>query len=852
MRPPPVSLPHLLLAIAIFLAQPAQAENISAAPDRAEFLKSFSTIEQAEPSSAAPDGSEFLKSFSAIEQPKTVTVKTTQAKVKKKKPFVPPGFEHLLEPQTTQVDVYYGSSYLTSTLATFTPNEITLLDPRSVVAKLPDLLDPDQVEQYLTRELRSNSGFVCLTANQSNCGKLDPTTAEVIFDDNRFRVDLFLSKDLLAVRDSGIDQFLPASDAGLSLLNVISATVNGEDGRDASYNIANSTTIAFRESRLFAISNYNETEDISFDTLALQREFAGQQFQAGIFRSSPGSLVFIRETDFLGLNFGSSLDTRTDLNQSSGNELQLFLDSRSRVDILKDGRLISTATYNTGNQILDTSRLPGGAYDVVLRIRDSSGIVREETRFYVKSNRLPPLGQTLYFVDLGEQVSKNPDRSLPSRNGEGLIRLGFSRRITRDFGGEFGVISDTDQSLVEAGIFRLGRNYDLRFNVAAGADQARAASIISNFRIGNITLGANLRETRSDGNSLLGNTLTQGSLTASRPIGQGSLHLSARVNKRQGATDKNYGLRYEFPALTFHNKIMSTNLQASRDNGDWQVLLSARMSIKNNRWQTTLTSQGYYEDNQGQPADSGFINNLSSTWQDGDRYLSDVSLALRAVDERFDRTLESELNIASQLGRANIETVYSEENDALSYGASFYTSIIANRDTFTFGGKRQARSAVVLDIRGEAEDAYFDVSVNKLVRDNATIGTKTVLPLAPFRTYDIMLRSKGSALVDFNNATQTTTLYPGNVVTLTWEASRILVAFGQIIDKKGEPIKNGLIEGVVGLATTDDFGVFQAELKSTTQSFTVRTRTTHCAVALPALPAKDLIATLGVLICEPL
>ena len=812
----------------------------------------FPLLAPAEKLTEAPDKTKFVSSFAPEAQPKTTTTKTSADKPTKKKRFVPPGFEHLLEPQTTQVDIYYGGSYLISTLATFTPNDITLLEPHSVVAKIPDLLDPEQLEQFLTEELNSNSGLVCLNANQSNCGKLNPTTVEVIFDENRFRVDLFLSKDLLSVRDAGIDKFLPASDSGLSLLNVLSATVNGEEGRDKSYNVANSTTIAFRESRLVAVSNYNETEDLTFDTLALQREFAGQQFQAGIFRSSPGSLVFIRESDFLGVSFGSSLDTRTDLDQSSGNELQLFLDSRSRVDILKDGRLITTDIYETGNQILDTSQLPGGAYDIVLRIRDSAGGIREETRFYVKSSRLPPLGQNLYFVDLGEQVSKSLDHTLPSRNGQELIRFGLSRRITRDFGGEFGFISDTDQNLVEAGIFRLGRNYDLRFNVALGANQARAANIISNFRIGNVTLGANLRETRSEGNSLLGSTLTQGSLTASRPIGQGSLHLSARYNKRSSATDKNYGLRYEFPSYVFHNQVISTSLQASRDNGDWQVLLGARMSVKGNRWQTSLTSQGYYEDNEGRQTESGINSNLSSTWQDGDRYLSDVSVALRAVDEQFDRSLESEFNIASQLGRANIETVYSEEKDAISYGASFYTSIIANRDTFTFGGKRQARSAVILDIKGEAADAYFDVEVNKLVRDNAAIGSKSLVPLAPFRTYNIALRSKGSALLDFDTTTQTTTLYPGNVITLTWEASRILVAFGQINDATGTPIQNGLIEGVVGLATTDDFGVFQAEIKSNTKTITVRTRTNRCSVELPELPEENLIATLGTLTCQPL
>ena len=60
----------------------------------------------------------------------------------------------------------------------------------------------------------------------------------MIFDENRFRLDLFISQDLLTVRDAGIDPFLPPSDSGLSLLNVFSATVNGQEGRNENYNIA--------------------------------------------------------------------------------------------------------------------------------------------------------------------------------------------------------------------------------------------------------------------------------------------------------------------------------------------------------------------------------------------------------------------------------------------------------------------------------------------------------------------------------------------------------------------------------------------------------------------------------------
>ncbi|MEX2489799.1 MAG: hypothetical protein WD356_09785, partial [Pseudomonadales bacterium] len=221
--------------------------------------------------------------------------------------YVPPGFEELMEPQTTEVDIYFGDRYLLSTLVTYTPNEITFENPDEIVDHIPDVIDPDTLHDALEEPLPTNSELVCLKQNQTNCGKIEPETLEVIFDESRFRADLFLAPRLLAVRSAGGSKFLPPSDAGLSLLNLISATVNGREGERENYNIRNSTTLSLNETQLLAISNVTRQEDLTFDTFALQREFNGRQYQAGLFRSNAGNLVFLRETEFAGVRMSSSL-----------------------------------------------------------------------------------------------------------------------------------------------------------------------------------------------------------------------------------------------------------------------------------------------------------------------------------------------------------------------------------------------------------------------------------------------------------------------------------------------------------------------------------------------------------------
>lgn len=788
--------------------------------------------------------------------PHTVVVSSSRKPAKKPPSgFVPPGFEDLMQPQTTLVDIYYGDAYLMSTTATFTPTWITFTQPADIIAKIPDLLDPKVVQEKLATELPTNTEFACLKANQGDCGKMETDSVDVIFDEGHFRADLFIAPQLLAVRPASQSKFLPPSSAGLSLLDAVSAAVNGQSRSSATYNIGNSTTIAYKENQLLAVSNITRQDHLTFDTLALQREINGRQFQAGIFRSSPGDFVFIHQEDFEGVSIASSLNTRKDLDQSSGNDLQVFLDSRSRVDILKDGRLVSTAVYDTGNQIIDTSQLPGGAYDIVLRIRDSAGNVREETRFYVKTSRLPPKDQTLFFFDAGELAQRQAGDALPSGTGQQILRGGATKRLTDNFGAEIGALKSDKQSLFETGFFQLGRSYDLRVSYAHDNLGDDGASLNARARLGRIVLNVNARKVWSavplGTDSLLGPAVTQTAENLTIPFGRATFNLTSRLNKRADlGTDRNVGMRFDFPTYNAGDHMFDSNLQVTKNNGDLLVLATFRLTLRQQHWQNQI-SASYYDDRpEVAPSTHGVIGNVSSSWSDGDIFLSDVDLTMRANRERSDRTLETELNVASDSGRYNVDGVYSMDSRRLNYGANAFTNIIANKDTVTFGGRSQAQSAVVLDIEGDVKDAYFDVDVNGLKRGNAQIGAKTLLGLAPFQTYKVGLVPQGKSLVDFNNDIRTTTLYPGNVVTLQWKTKKILVAFGQIVDEDKKPIANALIEGVVGLATTDDFGLFQAELDTTTTSLHIRTRASSCNVSLPKYDTNQMVVTLNELVCR--
>ena len=121
----------------------------------------------------------------------------------------PPGFEDLVLPQTTEVDVYYGGDKVGNTLATYTPKSIELTFPDEVSALIPHLIDPTVITEALSGPLDTHSGAVCLSDLQRDCGVIEPNIAGVIFDESRFHLHVFINKLQLLPQGIVSNKFLP-------------------------------------------------------------------------------------------------------------------------------------------------------------------------------------------------------------------------------------------------------------------------------------------------------------------------------------------------------------------------------------------------------------------------------------------------------------------------------------------------------------------------------------------------------------------------------------------------------------------------------------------------------------------
>ncbi len=771
---------------------------------------------------------------------------------------VPAGFEALFEQQQTMVDVYFGGLFLVTVQAVFTPDEITFLDPGAVVEKIPDLLDRERVLEALRNPQNTNQEMRCYYRGQTNCGTLAVDIAGTIFNPDSYRADIFVNPGLLAVSALKVNKFLPPSSARVSLLQNFNYAFSGTDGAltDTS-NLYSLTSIGYRQNSVKMVSNYTDNEFFNIQTLAYQRDWDAQRLQLGYFLTDNQGLRFAGEYELAGARFGTALDMREDLRQTSGNEIQVFLQSRGEVSLFKDGRLISSRIYDAGNQVLDTANLPGGAYNVEVRINDSGG-ERTETQFYVKNNRLPPLDMPLYFVEAGELTLPKRAQVLPNGTSEYLFRGGINKRLSASNVLVGGLSTTTSESLGEVGWFGIGRGYELSLNTALGSDSRYGFSTDFRLNLYRSWLVGSYRQIwggESDPEqvfSLLGNVKEQATLNLNIPIEESRLQLTARYIDAPGQeTVDTYSLGWDMPLMRTRSSNLRLNLQYTFDGGKNFVFATLRWRRGQGAW-TFNVDPAYVLEDTDTGTDSYLRGAANANWDSRETLQSHLRTNLGAYRDQNAHSVGANMDWGGNLGRMRMgaEYVDGDANSGAVFNGNLATSFTAADGGFAMGGENQNQSAVMVDVLGASSDLSFDVLINGGRRGVVRGGKKALITLRPFESYTVRLRPRGSDFVYFEDKEHTITLYPGNVVKLSWDVAQVDIIFGRLIDQHKQPVSNALLHGVAGLATTDEIGLFQAEIKQGTRRITVETRTSSCELELPAYTPKNGVASVGILQCN--
>ena len=783
----------------------------------------------------------------------------------------PADFSDLLRPQQTVVDVYYGGERVGAARATYQPGRLRFDDPAKVAALVPRLLNPAAVAAALTGDLPTHANLVCHDGAPAGCGELNPDVAGVIFDESHFRVEVFVNPAQLSVSGAPGPRYLPPPTAGASLVDSVAGAVSGTSAGQTTLGVQNRAILAYHDARFTSELSASTDTGVQVQTLAASVDRPGVRYQAGLFWSAP--FDFTGQSRMYGFGFGSQFDTRADADQIAGAPLVLFLARRSQVDILRDGRLLTSRIYDAGNQTLDTSYLPDGAYNVTLRIHDPDGGTHDVQQFFVRSAAMPPTDAPGFFVDVGALAADN-NAGLPAAAHQLLIEAGYARRISPGDSldvnalllggtvlGEFGVTHiDKVISLHSAALASSDGNYGLLFDGAVTGLQ-------------NFVLSADVRKTWGPGIAALGgapdadiltpvvqtNLLSGAAFQATGNLSyvyRGSqLGFTATYFASKGSPNTySYGPTLTWPFWQSAHAVATLGASFTKSNDGYQALVGVRLQLFRGPVSVVADAGVAAEDGPASGHRAGPVGGVTAGYTRPDTLSSDLTLTGDASHSLDQDVVGGSAELRGAYGDylGQVEEDFGEGQRAVTrYSGNFATSIALSSKGVAYGGANITESGIIVQLSGAAPDLIVDVLVDGAPMARLHGNNSVPIFLPPYKVYRVTLLPVGGPSIDFDDRERRVSLYPGNVQTLTWKVMPVIAVFARALDATGRPIAEAAIDGAREPAGTDDRGYFQVEVGAGA------TLTLHpasggaCKIVLPVATPQNGYAGLGDLTCTP-
>lgn len=747
----------------------------------------------------------------------------------------PEGFAELSAEQAGIVDIYYGGRLVGEARIRTEKGRIKFAEPAQIVPLLPALKDPEAARRILASgELGGNANLACSPHRDASlCGRLSPPALGIIHDKNNQRIDIFIAEALLAAPAEEI-RYLPSPGSGVSALNTVAGLVSGSSDGGTAFTVQNRLLLAERNRRLRADLSYSDRIGVSADEIVFEIDRPEFRYSAGAFWVNSSAIIGRKKV--LGAGVQTQLDTRIDREAAFGTPLIVFLDQRSKVSIVRDGRLIYSRMYEAGSQRLETSSLADGSYEVVLQIEPLSGGVRQERRFFSKNRALPSMGQPALSAYAGLLVDNSGDNFLEV-TGTPFAQASIGIRKAKSIALEATLFATDEIGAFEAGAYLLTSSATLKLSGIGSTDGSYGAMLqvhsegdsrfnyIFDLRHVNVSGHRNILQQDQnfgpardpDGALLPSGTIWQASGTAGLSLHAAQL-LGSASYRRDAAGQSNYSfgpsVRWDFYQherfrLTLNGDMSFTDRGESGFLGVSLHMLGDRTSLSSSAG-IRRSALGHKE------TKTGVVSSLYGAWQNAGEDGRDIRLSAG-----YDRDLDqSAVSAAANVRSAAIQLTGDISHGEFSgrnvtqYSAGFGTTVSANADAIELDSRSRSDSVLIVRIDGAGPNDSFDVLVNGAEVGRVSDERAFSLALPTYNRYSVRIRPNAGGLVYYDGSSKEISVFPGSVVSLQWEIKPLKVVFGRLVSPAGVPVLNASLVAEGGIGQTDEHGYFQIETVS--------------------------------------
>jgi Mat/Ecp fimbriae outer membrane usher protein len=788
---------------------------------------------------------------------------------------IPVGFEAWFEAQRVALDVFYGGRYLLTTLAEYHNGEVTLLQSAQVAARIPGALDVELLSSLLAQPLAANAERVCGADQQPLCGRVDTGSVALIFDETRIRADLFVHRSLLAAQKESDPRYLPEGEQQRpTLVQNLSSLYTNDDNGNERFSLFGTTRAGRNGHHLFSDWVSTSEQDLSVDQLGYRHDLRDHLITVGLFETGYDMLRGMRRDMLAGAGIERSMLRRTDLDSIISTPIDLFLPMRSRVDIFRDERLIASGFYEAGNQRLDTSRLPAGAYLIDIVTTDAAGNTSSEQQLFVKSTVLAPPGESLWFAEVGKVHRRTALDLWPEELDVMLARGGYRWRQMSWLGLGVAGAATEENALGEVSANLLLDRFEAGgeiYHSSAGGWGVGARAVT---RLGRHTFSMNSRRSRADPEPgpdeapyrlIDDSRWLHSAQWISRVSQQGNLSVTASY-RNTGFTDGNshsISARYSHNLRLASADSLTLGAELGNVDGDYRGSLSAqwRGGSRNLRHSARLQwSASEIDGNR-----DGVSANVAARWRDGDRWQDDVNAGIAAQIDESTLGVTADANHDSEFGRGRAAVSHTRRDafDTTQYLLGYDISLLAGEDWLPRpgGGPSRGEAGVILDLR-DAPGGKVDVYANGQRQFTARGGRQVPLTLSAYREHRISIIDRGTDLVSVDSEPRQLVLYPGDVGTLRWTMQRIHIIVGRLFrvqefcsEVTGEchtlrlPLADTRVEGLEGFVFTDADGFFQGEVAQDLGMLNARIGDKTCEVDISHLTVSEGVIRAPGLLC---